>query len=124
MARINLPDLLELERRGWDALCASTGGEHYGRLMTADGVMVLVNGMVLDRDGVAASFDGAPPWSSYDLSEPRLVELGEDSAGLVYRATATRDSDPTPFEALMTSVYRLVDGQWRLALYQQTAVPS
>lgn len=124
MARIDLSDLLDLERQGWDALCASTGSDFYGRIMTADGVMVLVNGTVLDRDGVVASLDGAPAWSAYDLGAPRLVDLGEEAVGLVYRATASRDSDPTPFEALMTSVYRLVDGQWRLALYQQTAVPS
>ena len=47
------------------------------RIMTADGVMVLVNGTVLDRDGVVASLDGAPAWSAYDLGARRLVDLGE-----------------------------------------------
>lgn len=124
MAHFDLADLVDFERRGWDALCASTGSDHYGRLMTADGVMVLVNGMVQDRDGVVSSLDSAPPWSSYDLEEPRLVEVGEDAVALVYRATAFREGEAEPFRALMTSIYRLIDGEPRLVLYQQTAVST
>ena len=56
-----MDDLERLERAGWDALCAGTGSDYYGRLMTEDGVMVLAHGAVLDRDAVAASLDEAPP---------------------------------------------------------------
>lgn len=116
-----LDDLLAVERAGWDALCGSTGGAFYGDLMRPDAVMILVNGMVLDRDAVAASLDGAPAWDSYDLSDARIVPTGADSAALVYRARAERDGE-APFEALMTSVYTLADGLPRLALYQQTTI--
>lgn len=117
---LSLDDLLGLEHRGWDALCRSGGAAFYSELMTDDGLMVLVNGMVLDRAQVAASLDGAPPWDRYDLDDARLVELGADAAALVYRAVAQRSGQP-PFRALMTSIYRLVEGAPRLALYQQTA---
>lgn len=117
---LSLDELLGLEHRGWDALCRSDGAAFYSELMTDDGLMVLVNGMVLDRAQVAASLDGAPPWDEYDLDDARLVALGADAAALVYSARAQRAGEPA-FHALMTSVYRLVEGAPRLALYQQTA---
>lgn len=121
MRDLTLDELLQLERRGWDSLCRSEGGAFYGELMTPEAVMVLVNGMVLDRDTVAASLDGAPPWADYRLDDARVIPVGADSAALVYRATATRNGE-APFTALMTSVYRRVDGEPRLALYQQTTI--
>ena len=117
---LSLDELLGLEHRGWDALCRRDGAAFYAELMTDDGMMVLVNGMVLDRAQVAASLDGAPPWDEYELDDARLVALGADAAALVYSARARRAGEPA-FRALMTSVYRLVDGTPRLALYQQTA---
>ena len=117
----SLDDLLALEHRGWDALCRSEGGAFYGDLMTQDAVMVLVNGMVLDRPTVAATLDESPAWASYAIEDARRIPVGEASAALVYRASASRP-DEEPFEALMTSVYTVVDGRPRLALYQQTTV--
>lgn len=114
-------ELLDLERRGWDSLCDSTGAEFYGALLTDDGVMVLAGGMVLDRDAVVASLADAPPWSRYELDDVRVVGLGPDAAALVYRGTAYRE-EVGPFVAAMASTYRRLDGAWRLALYQQTVV--
>ncbi|WP_417215498.1 nuclear transport factor 2 family protein [Arthrobacter sp.] len=122
MSPLDLDALLELEHSGWRALCGSTGGAFYGELMLPDALMVLVNGMVLDRDSVATSLDDAPPWDAYQLSEPRVVGLGTHSAALLYCARARRDGDAEPFSALMSSSYRLVDGRARLALYQQTTI--
>lgn len=119
MAEVTLETLLELERAGWDALCESRGGAFYGELMSDDGLMILVNGFVLDRNAVVESLDGAPAWDSYELSDERVVPLGTDAAALVYRAVAQRDGE-APFEAIMTSVYHLVGGELRLEVYQQT----
>jgi uncharacterized protein (TIGR02246 family) len=120
-----MQELLELERLGWQSLCDCTGADFYGRLMTEDGVMVLAHGQVLDRDQVAASLSDAPPWRAYEISDERLVELGDDAAVLVYRGTAYRGDDPEPaFAALMTSSYVRRNGEWRLACYQQTPVVS
>jgi hypothetical protein len=114
-------DLEALERAGWDALCAGTGGQFYGSLMTPDAVMVLAHGAVLDRDQVVASLDEAPPWTAYRLSDARAVTLGPDAAALVYRGEASRPGQD--FAALMTSCYVRRDGDWRLAVYQQTPIP-
>ena len=117
---MNLDTLLQLEHDGWDALCAQTGGTFYGDLMTDDAVMVLVNGMVMDQPTIAASMNDAPPWDSYEITDPQLVPLNDGAATLLYRAAARRGSDH--FEALMTSTYVLLDGQIRMKLYQQTTV--
>ncbi|GHG44379.1 hypothetical protein GCM10011331_02800 [Flavimobilis marinus] len=115
-----LPALLDVEKQGWDALCAGTGADFYGERMTADGVMVLAHGHAMGRDDVVASLAEAPAWESYEITEPRAVSVGIDAVALVYRARATRGE--TTFEGLMTSVYTRVDGDLRLALYTQTPV--
>jgi hypothetical protein len=122
MSAFDLSTLTNFERQGWDSLTRSQGGDFYGALMTDDAVMVLVNGMVLDRATVASSLNDSPRWDTYELTDERLVQVSDDDAALLYRAPATRAGDPEPFVALMTSVYRLQDGEPRLALYQQTTI--
>ncbi|MGD9998276.1 MAG: nuclear transport factor 2 family protein [Ilumatobacteraceae bacterium] len=119
-----LDDLLDLERQGWRSLCEQTGDDFYGKVMTDDAVMVLANGQVMTRDDVVGALGQAPPWSSFDLSDVRLVRAGVDSAAIVYVGSATRETGGEPFVAAMTSVYTTVDGEWKLVLYQQTPVAS
>lgn len=116
--------LLVLERRGWDSLCAGTGDRFYGDLMMPDALMVLANGAVMDRDAVVASLADAPPLRQYAINDERVLRLGADCAALVYTGTAWRDGAEPPFVGAMASVYVRVDGDWRLALYQQTALPD
>jgi hypothetical protein len=80
MDALDLRQLMDLERRGWDSLTRSI------------------------------------------LTEERLVEVGGDAAAVVYKASASRDGQTEPFVALMSSVYRMIDGEPRLALYQQTTI--
>jgi hypothetical protein len=120
---MDIDELLNLERRGWDALCEGTGSRFYGELMTEHGLMVLAHGLALDREAVIVSLDDAPAWDAYAIDEPRLVGIDADSAALVYTGRASR-GDEAPFVALMSSVYTRRDGRWRLALYQQTPIPA
>lgn len=122
MTTLHTDRLLDLERRGWDALCRSEGADFYGEIMTDDGLMVLAGGMVLDRDAVIRSLADAPPWASYEIDDVRLVPDGEEAAVLVYRARAVRDGQDEPFTALMSSLYRIVAGRPRLVLHQQTVL--
>jgi hypothetical protein len=69
------------------------------------------------------SLRGAPTWSSYELSDVRVVGAGAEAAALVYVGTASRGDDP-PFVGAMTSVYVHADDGWRLALYTQTPLPD
>ena len=69
---------------GWDAPCDSEDASFYGDLMTERGVMVLMNGMVLDRERSWHRSD-APALDGHELSEPTCVPAGADAATLVHR---------------------------------------
>ena len=116
-------ELLHLERRGWDALCAGTGADFYGEVMAEEGVMVVGNGTVLDREAVLSSLHDSPPWTRYSIDSVRLVPAGPESAALVYTTEAFRDGDAPAFTGAMTSLYRRQDGGWRLAVHTQTPLP-
>lgn len=116
-------ELLDLEHRGWASLCDGSGADFYGRILTADGVMVLAHGQIFDRQAVIDSLNDAPTWTTYDIGDERLIRLGDDQGILTYTGRGYRGDEPT-FVALMSSVYVRRDGVWRLALYQQTPVPS
>jgi hypothetical protein len=117
-------ELLECERSGWDALCDGTGADFYGSTMTESGRMVLAHGVAMDRPQVAASLAEAPPWAGYEITDARLIPLGDGAAVLAYTGRAWRDGSEPHFKALMSSTYvRTADG-WRLALYQQTPIPD
>jgi hypothetical protein len=119
-----LDEVKALEDAGWRSLCSGTGGDFYGRVMTADGLMVLAHGQVLDRQAAVDSLNGAPPWRHYEIADERLIVLGEHQAALVYTGRAYREGPEAAFTALMSSTYVRREGAWRLALYQQTPVPA
>lgn len=112
-------ELLELERAGWDSLCQSRGDEFYGNVMTDDALMVLANGMVMDRSMVVQALAEAPAWADYEIDDPRMITVGNEAYALVYTGTGRRDGDED-FVGIMTSVYVRQDGGWKLAFYQQT----
>ena len=84
---------------------------------------MLADGSVLTRTDVVAALGKAPPWASYEMDEIRLVPIGDDSAALVYVGTGHRNGDAPSFVGVMTSVYVRSEGEWKLALYQQTPKP-
>lgn len=113
-------ELMGLEREGWDAL--SVGGDaaaaYYDEVLADEVLMLLPGGMVLDdRTEVIDSMRGEP-WSSYELSDERVLELGEGSAVLAYRARAVRAG--VEYSALVNSTYVRAGDEWKLALHQQT----
>lgn len=119
-----LDELLHIERAGWDSLCESTGADFYGELMLPDAVMVLANGMVMDRNTVVSALAQSPPWRAYEISGVRLISPDDDNAALVYTGTAYREGEEPAFVGAMSSVYHRVDGVWKLTLYQQTRKPD
>ncbi|PQE00343.1 hypothetical protein MPNTM1_00085 [Mycolicibacterium parafortuitum] len=121
-------ELLALEHAGWKSLCDGTGDTFYGGLMTDDAVMVLANGMVMDRDAVVSALGQSPPWARYEISDVRVVPIDDDTAALVYTGTGWRDGEEgpseKPFVGAMSSVYHRTAQGWALALYQQSPVAS
>ncbi len=119
-----MDELIELEHAGWASLCNGTGDSFYGDLMTDDGLMVMANGAVMTRKEVVDALAESPPWASYEIDDVQIVPVGDDAAALVYVGTGHRDADDPPFVGVMTSVYVRRDGDWKLALYQQTPKQS
>lgn len=114
--------LLDIERAAWAALATSgeAAAAFYERSLADDVLMLLPGGTVIDdRSTVVDSMRGEP-WTSYDLSDMRVHTLTAASAVVAYRATATRGD--FEYSALFNSTYVEVDGEWRLALHQQTPV--
>lgn len=111
--------LWALEEQGWEALSTENGGAFYRDYLTDDALMVFPFG-VLAKDRTIEAIEAAPPWASYRLEEPRIVQLTDSSAIVTYRATARREGAETAYSALMSSVYVNRDGAWKLAFHQQT----
>jgi hypothetical protein len=118
----SMDELLQLEHAGWASLCDGTGADFYGATMTDDAVMVLANGSVMTRTEVIAALGTSPPWASYEMDDPRVVSIGDNSTALIYVGTGHRSDDEPPFVGVMTSVYVRREGAWKLAVYQQTPV--
>jgi ketosteroid isomerase-like protein len=114
--------LISLERQGWDALCGGSAVDFYGARLTPDAVFV-VPGMVLGRDETLASWEGAAPWRTYELTDARVVALGDDAGVLTYAGRATR-TDGSSYHARFTSIYVRSDDGWKLAFHQQTPDPA
>jgi len=117
-------DLLELERAGWDALCDATGSQFYGEVMLPAAVMVLANGMVMDRATVISALSESPPWRTYEIRDVRLIDIDADTAILQYTGVGYRDAAEPAFTGAMSSVYHRTAAGWKLALYQQTQIPD
>ncbi len=111
--------LLQLERRGWDALCGRHGKAFYRALLAPDGLMVFP-GLRLDREAALEAIPDGPSWSGYELYDEAVHHPSVGTAVVVYRGVARRDE--ARYEAEMTSTYVLRDGRWCLALHQQSPI--
>jgi len=87
--------LLELERAGWDSLCNQTGSEYYGERMLPNALMVLANGIAMDRDMVVSALSESPPWRTYDIGDVRLIEVDNGNAVSPAPHTARPTSQPS-----------------------------
>jgi hypothetical protein len=119
----NRDDLIELEKQAWQALATdgAAAAEFYAEVLAEDVLVLLPGGMVVDdREAVIDSMRGAP-WTSFDLSDERVIDLTDDSAMVAYRVTARRPGQDD-YTALLSSTYVQEDGAWRMAVHQQSPV--
>lgn len=110
--------LVDLEHKGWQALSGENGAEFYDAFMADEAIMVLPIG-VLDRETCIEAIAAAPPWQRFELSEMQVFVLNEESAVVVYSAIAQREGQPE-YRAVMSTTYVQSEGEWLIALHQQT----
>jgi hypothetical protein len=74
---------------------------------------------VLDRQQALEAMESAPPWSTYDMQDPRIITLTTDSGIVVYRVVAQRPGQPL-YTATTSSTFVRRTGTWQLAFHQQS----
>ncbi len=111
-------ELIEVERRGWEALCSDDAVGYYRRHLVEDALMAFPFGL-MDREEALSAMGTAQPWSRYDMKEPRVIPLDPDCGVVVYAVTAQREGQE-PFSAVVSSTFVRRDGEWRLAFHQQS----
>jgi hypothetical protein len=117
-------ELLELERRFWEASSAADG-DFYRTQVTDDALYVFPGSTgVLNKDECAAVVEGNDtPWEWFEIDQPRFVQLGEGVALLTYTSRSQRGG-AEPFSMRVSTVYRGTDDGWKLVFHQQTMAPS
>lgn len=118
-----MKNLFEFEKQGWEAL--STGKEvaqeFYRSLLIDDAIMVFPGGMLLKGKDEILKAIGSQPWKNFKFEETHTISLAENAGAITYKVTARREGSAT-YIALISSLYILRDGKWRLALHQQTPI--
>jgi hypothetical protein len=115
-----MKELIELERKGWEALTeeGESGRKFYGTVLRDDAVMLFPGGLrIAGRENSLQSF-GSQPWDEFQMEDAEVLSLGEDAAAVVYKVTAIRKGT-RPYVALISSTY-FRDQTWQLVLHQQT----
>jgi hypothetical protein len=118
MAESLAQELIQVERRGWEALCSDDARGYYEEHLTDDAAMAFPFG-VMDREQVLAAMAAAQPWSRYEIKDPRVIALGPHCGVVVYSVTAQREGDE-PFSAVLSSTFVRRGDQWKLAFHQQS----
>jgi uncharacterized protein (TIGR02246 family) len=115
--------LTELEERMWRANREGDGAFYAG--LVRDDALVVSRYGVMGKDQIVAGIQAnRNPYVKTELSEFRVVELGEDSALITYRAqvVALVNGSETELSVYATSVYVREGDSWRNAFHQQSAL--
>jgi hypothetical protein len=106
-------ELLRIER----ALGGGNGDPYREHLL--DDAVVVVPGMALNKEQTVEAMDSSPGWDEFEISDERVVQPSDGTAILSYRWRSRRGDET--YDALMSSVYvKNPEGEWKLALHQQT----
>lgn len=74
---------------------------------------------VIDREQAIDAIASAPPWSRFEISDARVIRLGEDAAVVVDRVRPHREGQ-AKLEAVVSSSFVRADDSWQLAYHQKS----
>jgi hypothetical protein len=118
-----MQSIVEFEQQGWRALSApgDTAKEFYAGLLADDAIMIFPGGLLIEGKERILQSMTAQPWTSFRIEEPQVISLSESVSVLAYRVTAQREGRDA-YKALVSSTYVVLEGNWKLAVHQQTPV--
>jgi hypothetical protein len=117
----NVSDIVELERRVWQALV--DGDAKADAELLDEGFLGVYPSGFAAREDHAAQLDHGPTIAAFAIREPRMIRLAESSALLAYRAEFRRRSreGAGPIESMyVSSIWRESDGQWTSTFSQDS----
>ena len=76
--------------------------------------------MVLAKSQTVETIAAGSRWTSVSFSDQRLVKWTSEVVALAYRASGSREREPSAYSTLVSSVYVKRAGEWNLALHQQS----
>lgn len=108
-------EIEKVERGFWE----NAQDPEYYRENTAENFLGVFTEMdFVDQASTVKMTKQAPGWHDLKMSDARVIELGSDSAALVYKATAKMGEKKEPYAATITSVYVKQKGAWKLTLHE------
>lgn len=120
---VSLALILEHEQKVWQALV--DGDAELDRQMLSDDFLGVYPSGFSDRSGHVAQLAAGPSMSAYELSEARLLPLGNHQVLLAYRADyQPYDASPEdPWKAMyISSLWSFRNGRWVNVFSQDTPV--
>jgi hypothetical protein len=112
--------LFSIEEKFW-----TEGAEYYRQHLADSAIMVFPDPEgVLVEDAIVSTVAGQKRWSKIELEEHRLLELGDGTAVVTYKATAQRGAGGKPYVARASSAYVRDRAAWKLAFHQQTPISA
>ena len=116
---VELSELVALETAVWEALVLGDAGADQG-LLSDDFLGVYPTGFA-GRDEHVAQLAAGPTVRRFEISEPRVIQLGDDAAMLAYRAVYERASGVYGQEEMYVSSLWCRQGKaWRNVFSQDT----
>lgn len=119
---INKNDVLELEKKVWEALM--TGDIEADRKLLSDKFLgVYSDGFAVKNDHIE-QLEKGPSISDYSILDSKIINLSEDTVLLAYKASWQRISSFEPEFMYVTSIWKLADGNWKNIFSQDTPAVS
>ena len=119
-ARPTIEEFVELESRVWDALVA--GDAEADAILLADNFVGVYELGFSGKDEHCKQLENGPTAGSYDIREPRILVISDDSVMLSYLAEWTRPGSAEVERMYVSSLWQRSKGGWENAFSQDTLV--
>lgn len=113
--------LIAIEKRSWEANIRGDAA-FFETLLIDDALAVSERGVANKAIIVETIRQNRNPYSNVTIENPRAVILADSSAYVTYTVHVVAQSGS--FSAFTTTVYTMVSGTWKAALFQLSAKPA